>query len=188
MNIRFIQGEWEDKLQYACTSRFASTAPLVQEADCVRNSLNADIDNGFDYTTLFTKDMYSAGVRISCEISFENFGAPLIAWTDNLWQDKDGVMRHSTCHEVVLYENGINVWRLTEGENGKVDALKVLAARFPVESGKKHTLTVQILEKYIEIEACGRSYLVYLSDIPERFYVGITACENIDRLYSFTIE
>lgn len=188
MYIKFLKGQWEDKLQYVYTSRFACTPQLTQEDDCIKNNTSTDMEDGFDYTSLLTKEMYGAGTKISAECSFEDFGAPLFVFTDKIWSDEAGKLRYSDCYEVVLYENGINVWKLTEAENKSVNAVKLLAARFRVESNKKHTFSVTFLEKAIEIDACGRSFLLHLDEIPEKYYVGITACENINRFYDFSVE
>ncbi len=185
--IQFTKGDWEDRLVHAYTARFQGTAKFVQEETCVRNSANEASADGFDYISLVSKEKYGSGTCISATCDFEAYGAPLLVFPHALTADENGELRYSDYHEVVLYENGINVWTLyRDGEAIKYD--KVFASKFPVEAAQQHRISVTLLEKGLEIFFRNHHYYVQLSDLPEQVHVGLTACEGINRFYDFTIE
>ena len=51
-----------------------------------------------------------------------------------------------------------------------------------------HTLTVTVEENYIIYNVDGKQTKLRVEDLPESFYIGITACEGIARLYDYTVE
>ena len=58
----------------------------------------------------------------------------------------------------------------------------------PVKEKSIHELEVEIIKDYIQFAVNGVSIKLRTEDIPERFYVGVTACEGIVRLYDLRIE
>ena len=185
--IKFTKGNWEDKLDYAYTTRLAYIPKLIQEEKCVRNSIDERSFDGYDYTTVITKKMYGKDSLFTLECEFDNFGAPLFTFTDKIWRDENGIIRYSDCFEVVLWEKGINVWKLYEEEK-KIKALNLFSSEFSVKAKEIHSMQFKILEKRIDIYVGGRKYSLYISDLPSEMYVGVTACEAINHLYSFSIE
>ena len=177
--INFRKGQWEEFFSYAYCCRFPFKPKLIQEENCVLNGKNPEMADGFDYTTILTKEKYKRA-KIALECSFEEYGAPLITLTNEC-----GV--YKKYHEVVLWEKGINVWQLFEID-GKMQIKKLAAMPFEVDSKKKHTLFVEIMEKGLKIKALGHELYLRVDSLPEEMYIGFTACENINRLYSVTIE
>ena len=103
-NISFTKGNWEEYFQYASTWRFPQTPAFIQEKDCI---VNADKS---EFTTVFLKERYTEGTRISFTASFESYGAPLLVIAKELDRDEKGNLRYGDYQEVVLWERGINVW------------------------------------------------------------------------------
>ena len=64
VNINFKKGEWEDFFRYVYNSRFPFKPHFYQENDCIVNGRNPQMRDGFDYTTIMTKEMYSVGTKI----------------------------------------------------------------------------------------------------------------------------
>ena len=58
-NIEFTKGNWENFFEYAYTTRFPFTPKFVQEEDCISNGRNPEMSDGFDYTTIMTKEKYT---------------------------------------------------------------------------------------------------------------------------------
>ncbi len=188
--IVFTPGNWEDKMIYSASYRFdAKNSPkFIQEADCVVNAANPDMPAGYDYINLFLEEPYGAGTKISTELSFEEFGAPMITLAKELEVDKDGYLRHGNYYEVVLYDEGINFWSLYLVD-GVMKWHKLCAVNFPVSCNDIHTLNVEILDKYLKVNVNGdHSALLRIDDMPEKMYVGVAACEQINRIYSFSVE
>lgn len=179
MKVNFKKGEWEQFFDYAYCCRFLQRPKLFQEKDYVVNGRNPEMADGFDYTTILTKEKYKRA-KIELDCSFDEYGAPLITLTK-----ESGVYKNY--HEVVLWEKGINVWQLFEVD-GKMQIKKLAAMPFEVESQKRHTLFVEILEKGLRINALGHELFLRIDSLPEEMYIGLTACENINRFYSVTIE
>ena len=188
MNWNFARGQWAmDGLTYAYTYRFPETPVFRQLDDCIANSENGSSAQGFDNITLLTKEKLLPGTRIVTECSFDHFGAPLVTIAENLIPDENGNMRFGNYIEVVVYENGVNVWRMYYKE-GKVTWDCLLSVEFPLKEKKIHVLSVEILKEKLIIFANEHKMTLHVNDLYPSFHVGINACEGINRFYSMEIE
>ena len=188
MKYVFSENNWSlEQFTYAYTYRFEETPVFVQEVDCIRNSKNEEFKQGFDNISLMDRTPHGPGTRITTQCAFENFGAPLIVLAESLDTDARGVLRHGNYFEIVLYENGINVWRMWL-RDGKVSWKKLMNVDFPVSANEVHTLSVQVEADRLRIEAEGHKMSLYVPDMYPSFYAGINACEEINRFYSMEIE
>lgn len=188
MHLNFARGQWAmDGLTYAYTYRFPETPVFRQLDDCIANSENGSSTQGFDNITLLTKEKHLPGTRIVTECSFDHFGAPLVTIAENLIPDENGNMRFGDYIEVVVYENGVNVWRMYYKE-GKVTWDCLLSVEFPLKEKKIHVLSVEILKEKLIIFANERKKTLHVNDLYPSFHVGINACEGINRFYSMEIE
>lgn len=186
-NIVFTKGNWENFFEYAYTTRFPFTPKFIQEEDCISNGRNPEMSDGFDYTTIMTKEKFGAGTKLWATCSFEKYGAPLITLTDKLKKDENGDLRYDVCYEVVLWENGINVWDMFI-ENGELKWEKALSIDFSLAAGIKHEMHIELMQKGIRIVIGDKDVSVRLENLPENVHIGITGCENINRLYSLKID
>jgi hypothetical protein len=186
-DIKFTKGNWEEYFEYAYTRRFPFKPEFIQEEDCISNSKNPEMKDVFDYTTIMTKEKYGTGTRLWVTCSFENYGAPLITLTDNLKRDEDGNLSYGACHEVVLWEKGINVWNLFE-EKGEIKYHKLLAVEFPLEAGIKHEMYIELDNKAVKVVIGDKTQTLRIENLSEEVYIGITGCEDINRFYSVKID
>ena len=108
-----------------------------------------------------------------------------IVIAEDLSEDENGLLRYREYYEVVLYENGINVWRLRTDKNDHVTWKKLMSVDFPVTPKEKHTLSVDVLADSLEITADGKKMSLFLFERFPSYFVGIDACENVNRFYSF---
>lgn len=184
--MKLTKGNWENELVYAYSARFDETPTFEQEADCIKNNANAESTAGYEWISLFAKDKIEGDFSVSTTCSFEECNAPLVVLAHDLYEE-NGVMRFCDYHEVVIYGGGINVWKLWR-ENGKMIWHKKLGVDIPFAANEKHKLTVSRSGYYLDIEADGNKMRLRLDDMPKSFYVGITACEGINRFYDFDIE
>ena len=187
MNIEFKKGMWEDALIYANSFRWDDEPQFIQEADHVHNRKISEERFGYDNISLMTREKYGFGVKVSTTCAFDDFGAPLIVIAEDLLDDGKGFLRYGEYFEVVLYENGVNVWRMHMDADRKVTWHKALGVEFPVTALEPHELTVEIKENYLVIETCGQKMTLRCDDLPGKFHLGIDACEGINRFYDFTI-
>lgn len=187
MEIAFTKGSWERYFQYAYTWRFPETPRFIQEAECIVNAGGGTRQNGYDFTTLLLKEKLGVGTRMSFTASFDSYGAPLMMIAEELERDSDGNLRFGNYFEVVLWEQGVNVWDICR--NGTDFDIKwLLRDEFPLEPGKPHRLTVELAKERLKIRVNGHSVELHISGLPERAYLGITACEGRNCFYSLEME
>jgi len=187
MNIEFKKGRWEDVFQYVYNERFPFKPGFIQEEDCISNGRNPKMPDGFDYTTIMTKEKYPIGTTLWLTCSFEAYGAPLIMLTDSLNRDEDGDLWYGVGQEFVLWENGFNAFDFFK-EKGTLKWNKLLSDKFSLQPDKRHEICLEIMEKYIRFTIEEKSVLLRVESLANEFYIGITGCENINRLYSIKIE
>ena len=57
----------------------------------------------------------------------------------------------------------------------------------PTAEGSIHELNVKIMEQCAYITLDGQTTILRVEDLPEKFHIGVTACEGFVRLYDFDI-
>ena len=188
MRISFAENAWDTgEIVYAYSYRFEDTPEFLQREDCIENRKNDSAVYGFDNISLLTREKYGPNTTVSTRCAFEDLGAPLIVLADALHTDSRGVSRYGDYIEVVLWKNGINVWRMWL-ENGDVTWKQLLGVEFPVSEGEIHTLSVSAGTDSLEIAADDRKIWLHVPELYPSFHVGINACEGINRFYDFRVE
>jgi len=189
MKLDFSRGAWNtDEMIYAYTYRFPGTPEFHQTDDCVENRHTDDNTYGCDWEniSLLSRKTYSAGTRIAVRCAFFDLGAPLITIADRIY-DENGENKYGDYIEVVLYKNGINVWRMWMDEHKTVTWKKMLGVEFPVSEGDIHSLSVEVVADGLKIEADEHRMFWRCTDLYESFHLGIDACEGLNRFYSLDI-
>lgn len=188
MLIDFSKDCWSDgDLTTAYSFRFTETPKFTQEQDHIRTAVNPQHREGFDNISLLSKQTYTAGVTATLHCAFEALGCPEIILVEHLEDCDDGAIRYGACFEVVLYKNGINVWRHYR-EDGRCFWHKRLGLEYPVAENTIHELCVKVQENDLEITLNGQKTILHTEDLPKSFHVGLTGCEGIARLYDLRIE
>lgn len=188
MKFNFSRGNWnEENLTYAYSFRFKETPVFVQMDDCIQNRKDESFSQGYDNVTLISKKAYAPGAKITANCLFESFGAPLFVIAESLHPCEDGKMRYGDYIEVVLYEKGVNVWKM-KMTDGKVTWVKLLGAEFPVSANEKHEFSTLITETGLVIETMGQKLTLRVEDMYPSFHLGINACEGINKFYDMTID
>ena len=188
MKTTFAKNTWNlDNLTYAYSYRFEETPEFVQKEDCVENTKNETAVYGFDNISLLTREKFGPGTKLSTRCAFEDLGAPLLVIADRLETDSRGVVRYGDYLEVVLWKNGVNVWRMWM-ENGEVTWKQLLGVEFPVREHDIHTLSVTIEKDTLHIQAGDRVMQLYINEMYDSYHLGINACEGINRFYDLEIE
>lgn len=187
MNIKFSENAWnQDKLTYAYSYRFEETPKFIQKTDCVENTKNPDAVYGFDNISLMSREKFGPGTKLTTRCAFEDLGAPLLVIADQLSTDERGIVRYGDYVEVVLWKNGVNVWRMWM-ENGEVTWKQLMGVEFPVSEHDIHTLSVTIEADTLHIEADDRKMQLSIDHLYPSYHLGINACEGINRFYDLTI-
>ena len=187
MNISFAKDQWNlDEITYAYSWRFEETPVFAQKEDCVVSCENPEATYGFDNISLLTREKYTPGVTVSTHCAFDSYGAPLLVIAKDMETDQRGVWRYGEYIEIVLWEKGVNVWRMWF-EGGKVTWKLLMGVEFPVTCVEAHLLSVKINADSLEIRADGHNMKLRIEDMYESFHLGLDACEGINRFYDFKI-
>ena len=187
MKISFSENSWQtDELHYAYSYRFEETPVFVQKPDCIENRENPGAVYGFDNISLLTAGKFGPGTTVSARCAFQAMGAPLLVLSPWVEQDDRGVDRYGDYIEVVLWENGVNVWRMWY-RDGEVTWKQLLGVDFPVSEGEIHSLSVTVGTDTLEITADNRKMLLAVEDLYPAFHAGLNACEGINRFYEFEV-
>ena len=134
----------------------------------------------------------STGASVSLECAFESYGAPLVTLANSIGRDKDGYPLYGDHYEIVVYSGGCNVWFVSaapEGASSPIVAQNVLRLYFPIPGGERVTVKVQTGSRqgFLKVELKGYCFEVPAPHLADSFYVGFTACEGINSLYSAQI-
>lgn len=163
---------------------------FVEDGKCIRNDFNPAINN-FDYTSFISYEKYGVGTKIFTQFKFEKRGAPLVVLGDDIRKNAAGVPIYGTHFEVIGFEDGCNVWYLIprpDRPERPVESVLIGKLRFPIPNMSIVNLTVELIEKGFSITINGEKLTVTHPAIPNELRVGLTACEGINRFYTFEIE
>lgn len=188
MKINFAKDQWNmDELAYAYSYRFESTPTFEQHEDFVTNRKLSDEKYDYENIAVLSKKQYAHKTRISTKCAFEGLGAPLITIADKLFTDPRGVLRYGDYLEIVIWKNGVNVWRMWR-KNGEVIWKNLLRIQMPLTEGAIHTLSVEIAEDTLKIDADERHFELLVENLYTSYHLGINACEGVSRFYEMEIE
>lgn len=185
--IDFKENAWENELDYVYSYRYKQRTKFIQKDGYIESSTDATMPDGFDYITLMLKDKYKKGIKITTTTYFEKYGAPIILIANKLDFANNEFPLLNDYIEVVIWEKGINVWK-HDVADGKDTWFLMDSKEFIVEKATPVTFSVKLEDGRL-IANCGTQTLAVNTDlINDEVYVGIQACEGINRFYSLTIE
>ena len=199
-DISFKPGEWNSNDWVIVKSpRCTYVHGFVQKEDGIENEC-PDVSGEeihkkhFNdvYSAMVLKDRVEVGQTVSSMMSFDWRMAPLIVLVENL--DKpDAVVPTLGDHwEIVLYAEGLNVWRHST-KGGKPFVYRTAYLKVPFNKGVRYNLEVKVVKtsngmKEIVVK-CGDHQFGYVdNDLPDSFYVGIIGCEGRNRFYDFKVK
>lgn len=188
MKYVFKKNGWfMDGLTCAYSIRFAPMPEFSQREEYIENVPTPVSRDGYAYVSLVTKEKMMPNVKISTRCAFEEKAAPLFVLAKNLIE-KDGRLYYGDYLEVVLYENGINVWSLWMEENGEVKIRNLLRLCLPVKTGEIHDFSLEIQKDRFVVTIDDQKMDLYCGEIYDSFHLGITGCEGPCRFYDMEIE
>ena len=182
--------ELEKDFFYVSSLITKSNTVFRTEKNCIANSYNEQLGE-WDYISILTKEKYPQGTILSTKCLVESYGAPLIVFSDDITCAEDGRNYYGVHFEIVAYEQGCNVWKITPDEHApndlpiRMDRIGFL--EFPIEGGSIIDLSVWVSGGAIHVRINGNEFSVADPDLPQTFHVGLTACEGVNRFYDFQI-
>lgn len=177
---------------YAASEVVSYRAEFKQEEDGLVNSrfvaLNPEEKyKDYEYISAVAKEMVELPVVLKTECSFDAYGAPLILFAESMEERAGGRFVYGKHYEAVLWEKGINLWQLDPDGEGKQQVTNLCRAAAPFERGKTTELVVRLERDGFTAQA-GELVAKGVCSLPEKMYVGFTACEGINHFRSFSIE
>ncbi len=143
------------------------------------------------YAAMIWKNPIKGNVIIKSSMSFDYRMAPSIVIAEKPGVSKKGFPEFRTHYEVVLFDQGINVWRHWF-VNGKQIWKKAAFLKADFKPNTKYELKVQIQftgRGPVWTVSCGGHEFGFIDDLmPKEFYAGIVACEGVNRFYDFTVD
>ena len=143
------------------------------------------------YAAMIWKNPIKGNVIIKSAMSFDYRMAPSIVIAEKPGVSKKGFPEFRTHYEVVLFDQGINVWRHWF-VNGKQIWKKAAYLKADFKPNTKYELKVQIQftgRGPVWTVSCGGHEFGFIDDLmPKEFYAGIVACEGVNRFYDFTVD
>lgn len=187
----FTKDGWDKtKLAHVYSSVAKTFVPFTQEGNCIVSGYNPEIDY-YDYISLSDRKKHTEGVTVRTKCSFDAFGAPLIVFANDVFEDEHGY-RYGLNYEFVVWEGGCNVWRVETtppGSEKTFISTPIVQVKFPIEEKSIVSLEAKMSgRKLVEIKVNDYSFAVRLEDLSETFYVGIAGCEGVNRFYELEIE
>lgn len=174
---------------------FARLGDWIQNDDHIANQTPAQATNdemqgtkaSETYTGMVLKQIITGSATISATMSFDYKMAPSIVIAGPLGESKDGKPEFRRLTEVVLFDQGVNIW-VHEYINGSSKWTKLAWSTFAIEPRKKHELHIAISGQKLEITVEGHAIGVTDSGLPNAYSVGIAGNEGINRFYAFSVK
>lgn len=143
------------------------------------------------YSAMVLKDMAEIGQTVSSVMSFDYRMAPVIVLSKGLERSAAGEPMFGEHWEVVLYDEGLNVWHHST-KDGKPVWYKAAYLKAPFNKDTRYNLEVTVSKKRngvkeMTVKCCGYEIGYADNDLPDSFYAGIIGCEGRNRFYDFKI-
>ena len=200
IDVDFGRGKWDPSKWLKFKSlRFDYAHDFVQLDDCIVNPSDPSWSDEELYAQHVTEvyasivhpqKLSGSTIDVSATMSFDHLMAPLIVLTPELDVDDKGRHAFKKHYEVVLYNEGLNVWHYTYA-NGMLSWHLAAFARAPFEAKRKYELKVNMAkvagrnEMRMTVECGDVKFGFEDPDLPESFYAGVTGCEGRNRFYDF---
>lgn len=201
VSVDFSRGKWDPSEWIVFKSlRFDYAHAFVQKDDHIENPCPEGVSDEDLYANHVTevyasivhpKRLEGSTIEVSSTMSFDHLMAPLIVITPELDADDQGRPAFKKHIEVVLYNEGINVWRY-DWIDGKAKWTLAAFLRAPFEAKRKYELAVTV-EAYkdtrrMTVECGGRTFGYSDDALQLSYWAGITGCEGRNRFYDFSVE
>ena len=191
----FAEGKWDKSDWLDIRSAYTDVhSEWKQNKDNISNTVPdgrklEDVlkDNQFQLfiSKLFNHKL-SGKSEISSTMSWDKDYAPLIVIASTPETVEAGLPYSRDYIEVVIYNKGINIWQHFY-KDGKQSYKKIAWVECDFKAKKKYKLEVSVRSQELFVKVGDHNMGVRGIDIPENYYVGITACEGINKFYDFSV-
>jgi len=205
VSVSFAKGQWNpDDFTLVKCARQDYIGSFVQLEDRIANRCpdGASAEEVFKkhndkvYAAMLHKRKLSLGATVSSRMGWDWRMAPLVVIAREPGVSTDGKPELREHWEVVLFDEGINVWHHFY-ENGKQRWFKAASLALPKEcryqANVPYDLQVKVGRDSRKLKCmtvtCAGYQLHYVDEsLPEEFYGGIIGCEGRNFFWDFRIE
>ena len=199
VSVSFRPGAWNTNDWTVVKSpRWNYCHGFVQKADGIENEC-PDLPGSVIFKE-HASDVYSAmvhrartglGATVSSTMQFDNRMAPLLVLAEYLDKAADGTPQFGEHWEVVLYDQGLNVWHHYL-KDGKPAWYRAAFLNAPFAPNTPYRLEVRIArthrgQKEMTVSCGGHAFGFVSESLPESFQAGIIGCEGRNRFHDFGI-
>lgn len=199
LNVSFARGAWNTNDWVAVKSpRWDYLHDFVQMDDHIINQTpDLPDDELFRkherdvFSSILLRQPFSLGTEISSTMSFDHRMAPLIVLAAPLGADATGRPEFREHFEIVLFDEGLNVWH-HRYRDGKPSWHLAAFLRAPFKPKTKYDLKVSLQKRHgtkqLSVSCGGHVFGYEDDDLPETFQAGVTGCEGRNRFYDFRVK
>ena len=201
--IDFSDGQWNRREFFEVRNDdWDRGAPVVQKPDCIMNANNPSWSDEelfkhhqIDvFSSLVLTNRFRGDVTFSSRMSFDHRMAPALVIAGELGADSQGRLAFRDIYEIVLFDEGLNVWRHRRPNGGKSEIEKVAYAKHGYKKHTQYELQVVVKRKRshggrlttdVEVSSDGVSVGFRDETVPEVFRIGLIGSEGRCRFYDF---
>lgn len=196
----FSKGSWrkEDWIVVGRPDWKSDAGGWIQKNDCIENKVpsNATAEDLIvklapqTYASMVLKEKCKGNVMISAEMAFADRMAPSIVIASDIGKNEKGEAEYHEHVEVVLFDEGVNVWRHVLRE-GKSSWEKMVYWKFALKPNTKHTLAISLTQasegRKLSVSVDGHEMDYLDESLPDTFHAGIAGCEGVNKFYRFSV-
>lgn len=195
-SCKFVRDGWQTNNWIIVKSpRWEFIGAWLQKDNCIQNKTpeNASKDDLAGklapeiYTSMVYGKIMTNNVVVHTTLEFDDRDAPLVVIAPDLGQSKTGCAEYREHYEIVFYHKGVNIWHHIY-KDGKPSWEKVAYWNFPLKAQTQYKVEVRKDKKMLRVSVDGHEFGYLDESLPDTFYVGVTACEGINRFYDFQID
>lgn len=196
----FGRNAWQpaDWLMLKCPRFDQATATWVQHDDHIANPVPAGASPEElmgklapdTYASMVLRQKITGPASLSATMSFDHQMAPLVLITPEYANDTKGRPEYRHHWEIVLYDKGLYVWQHT-WKAGQCSWRPAAHCKGAFQPRTRYRLAVELGVhpggKELAV-TCGETAFSFFADaLPDAYYVGLTACEGVNRFYDFQV-
>lgn len=133
------------------------------------------------YARLVTGDF-----TVAATLAFADRMAPSIVLGTLTDSARPTHKQYRESYEIVLWDNGINIWRQSLPE-GRVEWTLLAFLTFTCLPDTRYTLRVCREGDTLHLQVADHLFGLLVTTLPASCYVGITGCEGVNRFYDFQL-
>ena len=202
----FAEGKWDRGAFFeARNDDWNRGDPIVQMSDCVMNAndpswSDEDLFKNHQadvYSSLILTNRFRGDITFSSRMSFDHRMAPSLVIAGEFAMDAQGRKAFRDIYEIVLFEDGLNVWRHRRPGGGKSEIEKVAYTAHVFKKKTPYELKVVLTRKKayggrlttdIKVSSDGAEVGFRDETVPTVYSIGLLGSEGRCRFYGLTVD